>query len=205
MIRAVDAELHRCLEAVTLQIVTFTADEGDSFATLAAHGSVFLRTPPDCDEVFFLEDLAHQGGHLLFNAITLDRSELIKIDPNTPLASLTGEPEEKRSLYVTLHGVFTECLMSLVLAGALEADFIDGKQRHELRGRLSLILKRLQLDLGQIRELDAFTPAGRDLIGSFEEVFNGVYAMVATDITGFDLRNQPYSFCYERFSELNPA
>ncbi len=203
IIHAVDAELYRCLLAVTRQIVTFTAQDGESFATLAAHGAVFLHTTRVCDEVFFIEDLVHQCGHLLFNAATLDRNELIEIDPNTTLGDLIGEPSEERSLYVSLHGIFTECLMSSVLAESLETDIFDNRQTHELKGRLSLIMKRLQLDLSLIRNLDVFTPAGRNLIESFGGVFDDVFASAEAAIVDCDLRSQPYSFCCERFAELN--
>lgn len=202
-LRRVDADLHRCLLQVTRQIVTYSEGGDESFAALAAHGAVFLRAAPDADEIFFIEDLTHQCGHLLFNAITLDRSELLSVDPDTPLARLTGEAGEARSIYVTLHGVFTACLMAGALFGTLDIGGRDGRQTRELSGRLSYIMRRLQLDLSAIREQRIFTDLGRWLMGAIENVFDEIYRSAKDALVGCDLSNQTYAFSLQRFDALN--
>ena len=95
--------------------------------------------------------------------------------------------------------------MSIVLHGALELAMFTDRQRHEIRGRLSLIMRRFQLDLQSTRPLDVFTPEGRGLMTAFATVFDEVFSAARDEIVCCDLRNQPYAFSYDRFAELNPA
>ncbi|MAG56559.1 MAG: hypothetical protein CMJ83_09740 [Planctomycetes bacterium] len=197
--------LHESLLLVTRRIVTFEAAHGDSFTAVSAHGAAFLRPPLNADEVFFIEDLAHQCGHLLFSALSADPTTLVTVDPDMPLSSLAGTTEDPRTLHVALHGVFTECLMTRALHACLAGDiFPEGtRQRHELIGRLSFILKRLQLDLTHIRHDALYTDRGRCYLRSFEQVFDETFALARNDVVACDLTNQPYTFSYECFVELN--
>lgn len=164
-----------------------------------------MRPPARADEVFFIEDLVHQCGHILFNALTLNPAKWLAIDPKTPLSRLTSDLDDSRAVYVALHGVFTECLMSIALAQCFRLEIFEGRQRHELQGRLSLIMRRLQLDLQSVRNPGLCTEAGFGLVAAFAEVFDQVFELARDAIVACDLRNQPYSFCYEKFVALNPA
>lgn len=193
-----------CIRAVTRQIILFRHDANalHSFAAFVAHGAAFLHVPDDADEVFFVEDVAHQCGHGIFNAMTLDRGQLLRVEADLPLPS--DDPNEHRTVYVALHGVYTECLMSLCLSRCLTENVFAGRQRHELLGRLSLILRRLSLDLPALRQDGLFTPEGEQLVREFERMFAEIFATVQDKIVQLDLRNQPYEFCYQRFAAANP-
>ncbi|NRA95483.1 MAG: hypothetical protein HRU14_04670 [Planctomycetes bacterium] len=197
--------LHECLTAVIRRVIVFASDEGDSFASPSAHGAVFLRPPPDADEVFFIEDLAHQGGHVMLTAITVDGDACFAMDSERSLADLTGEPDDGRTVYVAFHGLFTECLISIALHACLEAGVFKGRKRHEAAGRLSFAMRRLQLDLPALRQAGVMTEQGAAMVRSFGEVFDQVFARAGDLIAACDLSNQPYTFSYERFVERNDA
>ena len=199
----VAADLLVSLLGVTRRVVVFHDDELDSFASFSAHGTAFLQAEPDVDEVFFVEDLAHQCGHILFNAMTLDRNEFFVVDPETPLKSETRKTDEHRSVYVAFHGLFTECLMCICLERCRQEGVFTGRQQHELLGRLSFILKRLNLDLLNLNREGLFSSEGEELYRLFARVFDEVYRGARDQIVGFNLGNQPYAFRYERFAAVN--
>jgi hypothetical protein len=205
ILQRVAAELYACLVDVTRRVVVFRSDDRESFATVAAHGTAFLNaTPSDpATEVLFIEDMAHQCGHILFSALTVDRGEYLCTDPNMPLRQLTGDEGEKRDLYTTFHGVFTEALMCVALHNCLEADVFSETKLHELLGRLSFAMKRFHLDLLSLQREELFTERGQAIIHECGRVFDEVYRRTEDLITAFDLTNQSYSFSYARFAELN--
>lgn len=205
VLRRVAPLLHECLTAVVRRVFVFASAEGDSFAAPSAHGAVFLRPGADADEVFFIEDLAHQGGHVLLSAMTVDRSLYLATDPDTPLSDLTGERDEDRTVYVAFHGVFTECLICIALNACLLAGVFEGRRRHELVGRLSFAMRRLQLDLPPLRRSGVMTDQGAAMVESFGEVFDGIFARIGDSLVACDLSNQPYTFSYGRFAARNPV
>ena len=195
--------LHGCLTAVIRRVIVFASEEGDSFASPSAHGAVFLRPPTDADEVFFIEDLAHQGGHVMLTAISVDRDAYFAMDSERSLADLTGEPDDGRTVYVAFHGLFTECLICIALHACLEAGAFGGRQRHEAIGRLSFAMRRMQLDLPALQQDGVMTARGAAMVRSMGDVFDAIFARVGRQITACDLSNQPYTFSYERFVEQN--
>ncbi len=198
--------LSASLVAVTRRIVIFRSEDLESFATVSAHGMAFLKvTPPyKATEVFFVEDLAHQCGHILFSALTVNRGDFLRVDPNTPLQQLTGSENEKRDLFTVLHGVFTEALMCIALHSCLDGGVFSKAKHHELLGRLSYVMKRFHLDLLSLQNDEWFTDGGRFVVHQCGLVFDEVFRRTKDYITQFDLRNQSYAFSYERFLALNP-
>ena len=207
ILQSATPELHACLTAVTRRVVIFRSDELASFATISAHGTAFLNasSPHSRNTLFFVEDLAHQCGHILFTAMTVNREEYFTADPNMPLGNLTGNLDEKRDLYTACHGIFTEAMMCIALYRCLEADDLSELRLHELLGRLSFIMKRFQLDLMNVQHEGLFTDQGQRVISECGRLFDEIYRLTKARITGFDFRNQAYTFCYDQFAELNPA
>lgn len=196
-------DLLASLVPVTRRVVVFHLDGLDSFASFSAHGTAFLQAEPDVDEVFFVEDLAHQCGHIIFNAMTLDRHDFFAVDPETPLKSETDNTDDHRTIYVAFHGLFTECLMCICLERCRRAGVFTGRQQHELLGRLSFILKRLNLDLLNLNREGLFSSAGEELYRMFCVVFDDVYEGARDQVVQFKLGNQPYAFRYEQFAAVN--
>lgn len=198
-------DLCKLIKKVTRRIVLFRSEQLDSFATIRAHGAVFLNlsNQKDTTEVFFIEDLAHQCGHVMFNAMTTNRSDYLAIDPATPLSQLTGAKDESRDVYTALHGVFTEALMCIALHSCMEIETFSESKRHELIGRLSFIMKKFHLDLLGLSRANIFTDRGARMVVECGKVFDAVFRHNEDRITGVDLRNQSYVFSYDRFIERN--
>ena len=199
--------IHDALARVVRRVVPFATDgELGSFASMSAHGAIFLQPPRNADEVFFVEDVAHQGGHVLLSAATLDPTAFFSGDPEQLLSDVTGDDDDRsRTVNVAFHGVFTEALMSLALHRCVDSDRFTGRQRHELLGRRSYIMRRFQLDLEGLRRGDVFSDPGRVIFALIERVFEGVFAEAGPGISSLDLTGQPYAFSYDVFSQRNPA
>jgi hypothetical protein len=196
-------DYHRVLTSVTRQVVVFQSDRLNSFAGASAHGVAFLNRTGD-DEVFFLEDIVHQCGHVMFTAVTVDRSRFLAIDPEATVDSVVAVERDLRSVYGFLHGAFTEYEMIRCLDSCLEADVFSGRRRHELIGRLACIFQKNWADLDyHLDEKGVFTEEGLRLYGIFRESLEGLRRR-RPELLYFDMSNQPYSFSYEKFAQLNP-
>ena len=78
-------------------------------------------------------------------------------------------------------------------------------RHHELLGRLSFVMKRFHLDLLNLQYEGLFTDQGLAVVNKCGRVFDEVFRRSRDGITRFDLRNQSYTFSYERFAALNRA
>ena len=189
----------RCIR----KIVIFHSNQMNSFASMFAHGTAFLNASDCDDEVFFVEDLAHQCGHVLFNAVTLGLDQYFAVDPDTPLKTFTSMDSETRTLYDAFHGVFTEALMIQSLNSCHENNDFKGRQAHELLGRIAFILRRFGTDLHCLIEPGIFTEKGNFLLHNIFQEFKGRVAQHSRIVREFDFSNQPYNFNYDKFVELN--
>jgi hypothetical protein len=198
-------ELADGLLSVTRRIVLYRSEQPYSFATLSAHGAIFVNVTSTIDEVFFVEDLAHQAAHVMFNALTLEKKRYLLIDPDTPLVSSHGNAREARTLYAAYHGLFTYVIIGRALAALLERSVWAGRQEHELIGRLGIILRKFAIDLALLDRPGLFTSVGRRSLQYFADIYGRLHERFGSQAKNFDYRNQPYIFDYARFAERNPA
>jgi hypothetical protein len=189
----------------TRRIVLYRWERPYSFATLSAHGAIFLNVTGVNDEVYFVEDIAHQVAHVMFNALTLNKKRFLSIDPETPLGTLHGNEHEPRTVYAAYHGLFTYVMIGWTLATLLERGAFEGRQAHEAIGRLGLILRKFAYDLALLDKPQFFTALGRRCWRHFEDVYTDLQRRYGPLVGGFDYRNQPYVFDYRRFAQLNPS
>jgi hypothetical protein len=190
--------------AVTKKIVIYSGARPYSFATLSAHGIVFLNSSPEDDEAFFIEDLIHQCGHLIFNALSLEPQQLLRIASNTLLKDLTGDERDTRDIYTTLHGVFTAAWMNKCMDRCCDSSLFSPRQRHELLGRFALILTRFGCDLRNLTASGIFTEKGKLLLSWFTSVYCEIVGKRYDLLASLDVSNQPYCFSYDSFQMLNP-
>lgn len=191
------------------RVMLFQAYEPNSFAALSAHGLVLFNVPVNADEVFFLEDMAHQGAHVLFNAMTLDKQRYLSIDPDTLVREQSTATDHSsrppRSVYTVFHALATYMVIVPVLSRVLEhAGGLDARQRHELQGRLVYTLYKFRWDLSLLNNWPCLTARGRLIYRRMQASFDDHWRAQGTLVQLLDLSNQPYNFCYERFAQLNP-
>ncbi len=197
-------EYYRLLTAVVRQVVLFQSDSLNSFATASAHGIAFLNVAAHDDEVFFIEDLLHQCGHVIFNAATARRRDYIAVDPEAKIGSFNNHLHDERSVYVVLHGAFTEFAMTYGMRKCDERAVFAGRQAHELVGRLAFIAQKFGVDLNNLAPAELLTPAGRALYEVFFATFERLRCERPELITGYTMKGQPYNFSYELFARANP-
>jgi len=139
----------------------------------------------------------------MFNALTFESEQYLAVAPNTPLRIYTGREEETRTVYETLHGVFTEAVMFQCLNKCYENSIFTGRQAHELLGRIAFILRRFGSDLHNLSRDQPFTQKGNWLFGNILKEFKDAYEQHKGLVQDVDISNQPYNFSYEKFAELN--
>jgi len=190
---------------VTKGVVLFNGHGINSFATMSAHGIAFFNVTDDnYDEVFFIEDILHQCGHIVFSALTFEKQKYFVIDPNLPLSILNNYKEDNRSIYVVFHGIFTETAMNECLDICYDLNIFTGKQKHELLGRFAFILKRFDIDIKNLNNVKIYKKEGLNLFVTFMNVFERIYRKRFPEFAYIDITNQPYNFDYRKYLKLNP-
>jgi hypothetical protein len=196
--------LHAHLVEAVRRVTVHRAGLVHSFATPAAHGAVFLAAADDDTEIGFVEDLVHQGGHVLCTAMTVDRDVFFKVPAETSLADITGIVDETRSLYEAFHGVFTEGAMILTLHRLLDLVGLTPRQVHEARGRLGLIASRTAADLAIVCRPGLFTDEGLRILAFCRTALIETIDRRRDELIALDLTGQPYAFSYAAFAARNP-
>ena len=196
-------ELHSAFASVLRLVVIFEAGGLNSFATPAAHGAVFLNAALGDDEVFLIEDLSHQGGHVLFSAATADAPSYFEVEPEASISTFHHRLDD-RSVYVLLHGVFTEALMAQTLDAALTQRVFHGRQLDELRGRLAFTMRRFAADLQTVALPGILNERGLLLLRVLLDIYVDIARRRAELVLHSDFSNQTYNFSYARYLELNP-
>jgi hypothetical protein len=197
-------------------IFNFDTYQRNSFATLSAQGIGFFNAYQDnYDEVFFVDDIAHQTGHIIFNVMIYESNRFFKKDKNTVLEIINmpdGSLIEKRDLQVIFHALYTYYTSFICLDACLESNVWEGKQKHEAIGRISFYINKCYRDIllidnpinSEEKATEYFTNDGlliyRELKAKWKEMYTKWF-----EITNhFDMSNQPYNFTYSKFLELNP-
>jgi hypothetical protein len=185
----------------------------NSFATLSVHGCAFFNAFQDeYNEVFFIEDIAHQCGHIIFNSFLASKPEIFSVDPNSNIASIeeVEEFEEERSLYVIMHAMYTYDSILRCLCNCIDNNVFDGHKLHELFGRLAFNCYKFKQDYQLLSRLDTngnslfFKDEGRMLLMQFLETHKTVTSKIGGQLQLLNLNNQPYNFSYRIFLENNP-
>ncbi len=204
LMRQVRPDIYHLLCMANRRVHLYQAEAPNSFATLSMHGAAFLNRIERPSTLFFLDDFAHQGGHVVFNAATLNHDRFLTIDPTTPLSDFLENSNDQRSLYAAFHGLFTYSLIVSVLLASLHRHILNNQQTHEARGRLGFYLLKFQCDLQNLAQPKLYTAEGVRLYRGFHECYESAIATYAIKLRELDYSNQPYVFHYGRFNELNP-
>jgi hypothetical protein len=206
LMRLVQPRLAQAIEATTRVVVTYVGDRPNSFAARSAHGAVFLNWRPGDDLAYAVEELAHQGGHVLLTSILFGSEQTyFVVPPDARLIPGDAADADDRTVLVGLHAVFTEALMVAALWAALDAPDLTALERHELRGRLAYLLCRFRLDLADLRSAPVLSERGQELVDRCGHLFDRTVEGWAASAPCYDLSGQPYAFCRQTFLGRNPV
>jgi hypothetical protein len=212
-------DYYKKLKKVVTKIVIFNDAtlKRNSFASLSVHGCLFFNAyQADYNEVFFIEDLAHQGAHVLFNGLTAsDKENYFKVDPETYLTDkgFIGwlmNRFEKRTLFVLMHALQTYYTILICLDAYLDSTPEDKHKEHEAFGRFASTLRKLEIDARIIDRKDKdgnnlyLTEKGEELLRVYKTTYSSMLEKRGGEIQSLRLRNQPYNFTYSKFIQLNP-
>jgi len=203
LIQQVSPRYYRELTRTVRQIALFRSSDLNSCAGVAMHGVALLNLALGDTEAFFVDDISHQGGHVVFNAFTARRRDFLAIDPDTPMTEVTGH-KDVRSLYTVFHGVYTEIMMIETLRAVGESKLFDQALDEEALGRLSCIFQKSRVDRKNLDREGIFTPLGKDVFEHFKDSTDNV-ARERPDLARYDMTGQPYNFDLTVFRAKNPS
>lgn len=197
-----DTTLYHWICFCTRYIHLYHADLPNSFGSLSVHGAAFLNVPEDACVIFYLDDLVHQCGHVIFNAATLQKGAFLVCSPDTPIKSLATDLNDPRSVYSAFHGLFTYSLILRCLSRCLPYMSSTNDRVHEL-ARIAFYLRKFQQDLKTLHIDGIYAPLGKKLY----EIFSAYYELYRDEFEDqtitYDLSNQPYVFSWQRFAAAN--
>lgn len=209
---------YELIEKYSPKCVVFNIDtyQRNSFATLSAQGIGFFNAyQDDYDEVFFVDDISHQTGHVIFNVMIYESNQFFRKDKKTVLEIINmpdGSLIEKRDLHVVFHALYTYYTSFICLDACLENNAWEGKQKHEAIGRIAFYINKCYRDTllidnpinSEEKATEYFTNDGlliyRELKAKWKEMYEKWFGLTEH----FDMSNQPYNFTYSLFLELNP-
>ncbi|MFB9628627.1 hypothetical protein [Nonomuraea helvata] len=146
LIAVVRPEFHVWLVESLRGVLLFRHPHAESFAALGMHGMIFLNVPRQTTAAYFVEQLTHQGGHVVFSEATLRRADFFLVDPETPLAEWAGR-DDPRTVYDAFHGLYTEHMETQVYRAILEQGPTSRDESADLRELLATTAKRHAADL----------------------------------------------------------
>jgi hypothetical protein len=209
---------YKLLEQAIFKVMIFNDPEvkRNSFATLSVHGCAFFNSfQKEYDEIFFVEDIAHQCGHVIFNNIIYDRKDIFKISSETIIKEkgflgMIVNLLEDRTLFVAFHAMFTYYGISRCLLACITKAELSALQKHEAMGRLAFCLRKYKNDINLLGKLDEhgksvyFTDDGILLYQPMVTLYNKIQMELGSQLSKINLLNQPYNFSVKNFHKSNP-
>lgn len=183
----------------------------NSFATINAHGIAFFNVyQEDYDEVFFVDDIAHQTGHIILTTLLYDRKAIFKIDEEQNVEEVL-KAKDHRSIYTLLHALYTYYTTLMCLDDCLTNNSFKGKQRNEAIGRIGFYLDKCTLDMQSFEKINehydsvenVLTSNGLEIFTLIKKKYLDVFEKWYSTTKYFDYGNQPYNFNFKKFTELN--
>ncbi|BCY27576.1 hypothetical protein [Flavobacterium okayamense] len=214
-IKSSNKEHFDLIEQCCKKIVLFKTDpkNTNSFATINAHGIAFFNVyQDDYDEVFFVDDIAHQTGHVIMTTILFERKKYFIIDENQNIGSLTKNKSEYRSFYILFHALYTYYTTILCLGACLENNCFNKRQTHEAKARIGFYLLKYKSDLLNFEKViqhyksigNILTNDGISLFKMIANKYVDTNKKYDKIVSKFNYNNQPYNFTFRDFIKKNP-
>lgn len=190
----------------TKNISLFKSDTLNSFASITHHGTSFINVVAEApSEVFFIDDLAHQCGHIIFNVLTVKTEDFLNYPKGTLIKEFSGLEIDDRTIYSIFHGLFTyscilECLDTYLQNGSF-GDKLENQR--EAQARLGFYLIKMFRDLENLYGKNLFTPMGESHYQSFIKNYHYIFDTYYETTKQFKYVQQPYIFCHEQFLKEN--
>jgi hypothetical protein len=186
------------------EVVLFNSAKQLSLAIITYHGTVFLNVGTGLNSpVFFLDDLAHQGGHVVFNALTLQTDDFLNVPKQTPLNQYTHAKHDERTVYGAFHGLFTYTSILHCLDYCLRHELLAADYRAEALARLGFYTRKFRRDVTSFPAQVILTAEGLRYWAMFASGLASIEQHYQGYLATADYSNQPYLFNYALFCSLN--
>jgi hypothetical protein len=196
----------KLIEDFTREFVVFSSPNHNSFAGIMQQGTAYFNIEnKQKSVVFFIDDIAHQCGHVIFNVLTLETNKFLKVAKDSSLSGFTPNPQESRGVYGAFHGLFTYTTILHSLDKVIKCDnLFDDILCHEALGRMGFYMGKFYSDLQLMNNSEILTDEGLAYHRQFSEGFNTIFQEYGKELTLFNYSNQLYTFQYDLFQLLNP-
>lgn len=203
----------RLIELCCTRCIMFKTDpkNTNSFATIKAHGIAFFNVYQDeYDEVFFVDDIAHQTGHIILTTLLYNRKFIFKIDENQEIGEIIKQ-RDYRNIYTLLHALYTYYTTFKCLDDCLCNNCFTKNQEIEAIARIGFYLNKCTVDIHFFDEIIhnfkgiefILTPKGIEIYSIIKSKYLEMFNKWNPIIKHFDYRNQTYNFTLKNFLELN--
>lgn len=185
-------------------------DKTNSFATINAHGVAFLNVYQDeYDEVFFVDDIAHQTGHIILTTLFYERKSFFKIDENQDVEFVINK-KDHRSINILFHALYTYYTSLMCLNDCLKNNYFNKKQQNDAIGRIGFYINKCTVDLNNFEKINChfgsienvLTSDGIEIYLMIKEKYLEVLENWSPIIKCFDYSNQAYNFSFKKFIEF---
>jgi hypothetical protein len=197
-------DFYAAIALTTREFALFNSDNFPSFTALHHFGTAFLNVSgKQPNAAFFLEDVAHQSGHIMYYALTHDATRFFKPNQQVLLKTFSTHSHDTRSIYGAFHGLFTYTTILHCLDTALKENGFHGAMATEILARLGFYYEKFELDLITQGDDRILTKEGWRYYEMFYTGFLKIKKSYYHIIKYFDYSNQPYIFDFQKFKEVN--
>lgn len=202
--------IDQCCEYIYL----FKTDpaNSNSFASGNALGMAFFNVYQEhYNEIFFIDDIAHQTGHVIMNNLMFSKPTFYKIDQTQSVEEILGRPDH-RNVNILIHALYTYYTTFYCLDECIIANSFEGKLYKEALARIAFYRRKCEFDLEildvVIKHYDGLenmlTQKGLNVVNSIKNKFDEINKKWGDTINAYDFSNQDYNFNFHLFEELNP-
>jgi hypothetical protein len=213
LIKENSKEHYKLIEQCCKKILLFKTnpENTNSFATINAHGTAFINVYQSSYKlVFFIDDIAHQTGHIILTSLFYNRKSIFKIDENQNIGKILLD-NDYRSFYTLIHALYTYYTTFLCLDDCLKSNSLNSLEKEEAIGRIGFYLIKCTIDIKKFNKIISYYNGIENVL-----TFNGIeiYKLIFekyTDINcrrynttaNFNFTNQPYNFTFDIYLEDN--
>lgn len=186
-------------------------ENSNSFASGNALGMVFFNIyQSEYDEVFFIDDIAHQTGHVILNNLIFDLKTFYKIDQSQMVEDILGR-KDHRDINILIHALYTYYTTFLCLDACIEGKCFNKTQEKEAVARIGFYLKKCAYDLKILNSIinhfsgveKILHQKGVDIIFMIREMFSQMRDKWTNKIQAINFSNQDYNFSFKKYLEVN--
>lgn len=186
------------------EIYVFNGRNRESLAALSFFGSVLLNIDnQNRSEVFFLDDLSHQCGHIIFYTLTLDTKDFLIPEPREKLKKFTKVEWEVRDVYGVFHGLFTYTCILNTLDKSIQKKIFQKKKLIEVYARIGFYMNKFIKDLARMNNNEILTEKGFEYYDQFKAGYDYLEKKYKNIYRNMHYDNKTYMFNFEEFLNLN--